>query len=105
VPRTDNQNKIEIIVDYYIYIGYNNIGMKKEKEMRMQNIFEERRRIKASLFFYGSAVNPAEGKIRRQVIYKSQGKPTQGFLNCKEWNDDEAGRLAAMKNIYHLNCE
>jgi len=79
--------------------------MKKEKEIRMQNIIEERLRIKASLFFYALAVNPAEGKIRRQVSYKSQGKPTQGIFDGKESNDDKAGRLAAMKNIYHLNCE
>jgi hypothetical protein len=79
--------------------------MKKEKEMRMENIYEERRRIKASLFYYGLAVNPAEGKIRRQVIYKSQGKPTKSLFDGKEWNDDEAGRLAAMEDMYHLNCE
>jgi hypothetical protein len=79
--------------------------MKKEKEMRMENIYEERRRIKASLFYYGLAVNRAEGKIRRKVIYKSQGKPTQSFFDGKEWNDNEAGWLVACENIYHLNCE
>ena len=71
----------------------------------MENIYEERRRIKASLFFYGLAVNRAEGKIRRNVIYKSQGEPTQSLFDGKEWNDNEAGWLVACENIYHLNCE
>jgi hypothetical protein len=66
--------------------------------------FEARRQIKASLFWYGLAVNPENGKLSRQVIFKPQGKSIQGFFDGKTYPYTLAGWNKAAKEINRLNC-